>query len=315
MRGGILRSWRALAVSGVLLGGCQSIIGISDYEIDAQLDENSRGGNSTTPGAAGQPDDGEGGSADPPSGGSADMLPDGDGDGGDGGAGGRDSTVECTEVGDCDDTIDCTVDACDDGICTHLADDSLCVPDPGECLTCRVGIGCVAGPAVIEQLLLDPSFDQRSGDWIEDSDSYPSLVVSEPGAQSGMSLAKLGPAPVDATEEEYGDLYQHVTIPEHTSTLELSGYYELTPGAMKPGADYVAAALYELSDTAQPATLFHRWSGSSAAQTTWKSFGYAAPRNEVLAMRGREFTFDLVLRSVGSEYRFDTLRLEATICE
>jgi hypothetical protein len=164
-------------------------------------------------------------------------------------------------------------------------------------------------------LLLDPSFDEQSGDWSEDSDSYPSLVVSQARAQSGTSVAKLGPAPVAATEEEYGDLYQHVTIPENTSNLTLSGYYQLIPGATEAGADYVAAALYEPSDAAKPATLFHRWSGSSGAQTTWKSFDYAAPRDEVLEVRGRRFTFDLVLHTTGSEYRFDTLRLEATICE
>jgi hypothetical protein len=318
MHGGLLRRSGRLALGGLLLSACQSIIGISNYQIDTELDDDSSGGGEPTPSLGGQPNegDGEGEGGDQPSSGSGGNGTDSAGmpTVSEGGAAG-DKSAECSDVAECDDTIDCTVDACDDGVCTHRADDSLCVPTPGECLKCRTAIGCVAAPAMVQQLLLDPSFDEQSGDWVEDSDSYPNIIVTEAGAQSGTNVAKLGPAPVAATEEEYGDLYQYVTIPENTSNLRLSGHYQLTPGATKPGADYVAAAFYKLSGGVLPVTKFHSWQGSSGAQAAWKSFDYTAPRDEVLAMRGQEFTFDLVLHTVGSEYRFDTLKLEATICE
>lgn len=49
---------------------------------------------------------------------------------------GRDGGPVCPPS--CDDDIDCTIDACEDGRCTHEADDSLC---PGE--RCSVMLGCV----------------------------------------------------------------------------------------------------------------------------------------------------------------------------
>lgn len=302
-----------LFVTGLLLGACQTIIGVSGYEIDSTLDEDSSGG--TPVDAEGGRPDGEGGADDRAStGGSAGNDVGGVASVGEGGVGGG-SSAECAADLDCDDTIDCTSDVCAEGVCTHSADDALCVPDTGECLSCQVGIGCVAAPAIIEQLLLDPSFDDDSGDWVEDSDNYANIIFAEAGAQSGTRLARLGPAPVAAKEEEYADLYQIVTIPEGTQSLRLTGYFKLTPGATKPGADYVAAALYKLSGGTMPVSQFHSWAGSIGAQATWQSFSYDASRAEVIAMRGDDFTFDLVAHTMGSVYRFDTLSLEATICE
>jgi hypothetical protein len=315
MRRGLFGSKSSLVVTGLLLGACQTIIGISSYEIDPTLDGDSSGG--TPADAEGGKPDGEGGAGNRPStggGGAGSGEVGGTPPESEGGAGGG-SSVECAKDLDCDDTIDCTADACAEGVCTHTADDALCVPDAGECLSCQLGIGCVAGPVIIEQLLLDPSFDDDSGDWVEDSDNYANITFVEAGAQSGTRIARLGPAPVAATEQEYADLYQIVTIPDGTQSLTLSGYFKLTPGATKPGADYVAAALYELSGGTMPVSQFHSWAGSIGAQATWQGFSYSASRDEVIAMRGNDFTFDLVAHTLGSVYRFDTLSLEATICE
>ena len=51
--------------------------------------------------------------------------------------GGRDGGPVCPPS--CDDDVECTIDACEDGRCTHEADDSLC---PGG--RCSVMLGCTA---------------------------------------------------------------------------------------------------------------------------------------------------------------------------
>lgn len=310
MPGGSSGFGRGLLASGLLLGACQSIIGISSYEIDPSLDAATSGGEPSGNAEGGQPV-GEGGS------GGQDDAGNGHNDAGgmalvEGGAGGG-PHVECDEAAHCDDTIRCTVDTCVDGLCAHSADDTLCVPDAGECMSCKPGIGCVARPAVIEQLLLDPSFDDDSGDWVEDSDNYANIIFVEAGAQSSTRIARLGPAPEGATDEEYADLYQLVTIPEHTQSLTLTGYYKLTPGATQPADDEVAAALYARNGVT-PTSLFHVWLGSGE-QATWKSFSYSAARADVMAMRGNDFTFDLLAHTTGTAFYFDTLRLEASLCE
>jgi hypothetical protein len=312
MPGGSSGFSRGLLVSGLLLGACQSIIGISSYEIDPSLDAeadagepsgSAQGGRTAGEGGAdGRDDAGNGGHDD--AGGVAPV---------EGGTGGS-PHVECDEAADCDDTIDCTVDSCVDGLCAQSADDMLCVPDAGECMSCKPGIGCVARPGTIEQLLLDPSFDDDSGAWEEDSDNYASIIFVDAQAQSGSRLAKLGPAPVAATKQEYADLYQVVSIPANTHGVTLTGFYMLTPGTTKPAEDEVVAALYAINGV-MPSSLFHVWLGSSDAQATWRPFSYSAARDEVMTMRGNDFTFDLLAHTVGTSFYFDTLKLEATLCK
>lgn len=283
-----------LILGACLLGACQTIIGISGYEIDPALDgaagETSASGGDSALG---------GGPSDPGAAGMAGMP---------------EPEPECTTSEDCNDTIGCTVDACEDGTCTHTADRSRCPSEAGECLDCQLNIGCVAVAADVRELLLNPTFDDAKIEWKEYSDNNEGNLFIEEGAQSASRVARFGPAPPPATVEEYADLSQTITIPEHTTSLRLTGYYQLAPGTLQLDEDYAAAALYELGEL-QPASEFHSWAGTSGAQSEWKQFSYDASRSEVEALQGLDVTFDLIAHVRESVYRFDTLSLRATICE
>jgi hypothetical protein len=325
MRGGLLASKYGFFVS-LALGACQSIIGVEKYEIDPSLDESETGGATNNGGAkpsGGKSDGGsnvdlggsggdigEGGEGETPRAGSQNGGT--DAGGAPGGAGG--SAAGCAEPADCDDDIDCTVDACNDGACENTPDTTLCAANNDECVTCQMGIGCVVGDRVVEELLLDPSFDAMTDDWVEDSDNFDNNVFLETGAQSGTRIARFGPAPVNASKQEYADLFQYVTIPESTVRLTFSGYYQLAPGTKKPSADYVVAALYELGGT-DPHTQFHSWAGNGGAEAAWTAFRYEAAQPDIQPMWGATYTLDLVAHTWDSVYRFDTLSLEATVCE
>jgi hypothetical protein len=313
------------------LGACQSIIGVSSYEIDPSLDEaetggvtsdggaNSSGGKSNEGGnvdpGAGGGDIGQGGEAETPRGGSQNGGSDTGGtDAGGAPAGGDGGSGACTKPADCDDAIDCTVDLCRDGACENTPDTTLCVASNDECVTCQAGIGCVVGDSVVQELLLDPSFDAMTDDWVEYSDNFDNNIFMEAGAQSGTHIAKFGPTPLNAAEEEYADLLQYVTIPENTVSLIFSGYYQLAPGTKKPSADYVVAAFYEIGGL-DPYTQFHSWAGNSGAKAAWTAFSYEADQPDIQPMWGEEYTFDLVAHTWDSVYRLDTLSLKATICE
>jgi hypothetical protein len=287
-----------LLLAASWLGACQTIIGISRYEIDPALDGTAGEATGSDAGAGSSTDGGAGGEA-----------------GAAGGATGvPEPTPECTTEEECDDTIGCTVDACEDGVCTHTPERLRCFPEAGECLDCRLGIGCVAAPVVLQELLLDPAFDNAKGEWNEHSDHNERNLFVEEGAQSGTLIARFGPSPTPETVEEYADLSQVITIPEHTSSLRLSGYFRFAPGSQRLATDYAAAAVYELGEI-EPASEFHSWPASSAERAEWQQFSYEAPRDEVLTLQGHELTFDLIAHVHDSVYRFDSLSLEATICE
>jgi hypothetical protein len=326
MRGGLLGSKSGLAVAALTLGACQTIIGISGYEIDRDLDDEGSGGvahdggsmssggkpvgGSNVDAGAGGGEVAEGGHGELPRGGSSNGSG-ADAGGAPGGAGGGGG---CTRPADCDDDIDCTVDSCSDGTCENTPDTTLCVATNDECVTCRAGLGCVVGESMVQQLLLDPSFDESSGDWVEYSDNFDNNIFVEAGAQSGTSIARFGPAPLDAAAREYADLFQYVTIPEHTVSLTFSGHYQLAPGPKKPAAEYVVAGLYEIG-AVDPYTEFHSWAGNSGARAAWTAFSYDADQSDIQSMWGVEYTFDLVARTWDSVYRFDSLSLTATVCE
>jgi hypothetical protein len=317
MRGRSLGSKSGGVVAALALGACQSIIGISSYDIDPSLDDAEIGGASLEGGATGSPSTSNGGG----------LVDAGGGDGGGGQAprggtetggaetGGAPSGGEsgCSDPAECDDGIDCTVDTCDAGVCTSTPDTNLCAATSDECVTCQAGIGCVLGDRVVQELLLDPSFDDMTANWVEYSDNFDNNIFVEAGAQSGARIVKLGPAPLNATKQEYADLLQYVTIPDGTIGLTFSGYYKLAPGTKKPAADYVVAGLYEMGGR-EPFAQFHSWAGDSGAKTAWTAFSYGADRADIQAMWGLEYTFDVVARTWDSVYRLDTLSLQATVC-
>jgi hypothetical protein len=324
MRGGLLKSWSGVCLA-LAIGACSNIIGISSYEIDPSLDEaqagaSSGGGESGTGGggqagenSAGASGNGaatEGGSGNPePGAGGSDAV------GGDSSGGGEPPVIPgCRGAQDCDDEIDCTVDVCAaDGSCNHQADDTTC--DPSRCETCRLGIGCVASDMTTMPLLTDGNFDQASSGWTQDSDRE--NIVTSAMAQSGTRLAQFGPGPgtPDATEQEYDDLYQLVSIPEAAVAVTLTGYYKLTPGQKAPTENKLWAALYQGRDTAYTA-LFFKLDGDLPAKNAWGTpFSYTLSTADLHEIAGLDFSFDIVATLWDSAYQLDSLQLTASVCE
>lgn len=274
-----------------MLSACSTIIGVSDYEIDPALDTTSK-----TSGG----DDG---------GGKGPVIESGAGGNGTGG----EPILGCQGAGDCDDTIECTTDACNAAHeCVHTPKNTVC--DASLCETCQAGIGCVAGPKTTMQMLLDPNFDLDPSEWEESNQSTGVSIVTAAGALSGAKVANFGPGDVTAEDQYYADIFQFVTIPERTIALTLTGSYKLTPGTFLPEDDQVLAAFYEPggTDSFAPLNFFEATAGAQAA---WKTFTYNAPKAKVAMMSGNEYTFDLVAYVWDSVFQFDSLQLNATVCQ
>lgn len=301
-----------------LLGACSNLIGLSDYKVDPSLDP-SAGGASTSDGGksslGGEPASaGEPGSAGDPG-----QPVGGSNSGGTNAAGGESGAgngpAECTSSADCDDTIDCTQDACDaDGKCTHTLNDLVC--DSTRCEVCQAGIGCVAREKTEMQMLVDQNFDDNSADWDQTSDTFKQNIFTDPKAETPMMLARFGPAAANATEAEYADLLQYVTIPETIAALTLKGYYKVLPGTQHTAEeDYVVAGLWDLDGSIKPFAQFHSFHANDGAVPEWKAFSYSLSAKQIKQIAGNEYSFDLVANAWDSVYQFDTLELNATICK
>lgn len=317
MRAGLLGSWSSWLLPAALLGACSNIIGISSYEIDPSLDPESEGG-SPSGGKNSVPEAGQAGqgATDPLGGGGA------AGQGGDapgpagathGGAGGEPG---CESPSDCDDGIACTVDACgSDGSCSHTPDDTACDADPGECLTCVTGVGCLAAPSSTVELLLDANLDERTGDWNEImfDNAQPSIVAIDGMAHTPSYSAMLLPT-ASTTVQAYIDLLQYVTIPLGTVQLRLSGYTKQLRGSFDPAEDYAIAGLYVAGGSTQLLE-FTAWYGDEPAIPAWTAFEFVAANNALSRVVGEEVTFDIFGYTFDSTFYFDTLSLQATVCE
>ena|GEM_PF-4108762 len=309
-----------LVVSG--LSACSTIIGISDYEIDPSLgvagkaadggDDSGGKGAGIEAGAGGDDTGGKGGASGAGGTGATSGTGATGGLAGMGGMGGDPTPAGCQSAGECDDTIDCTTDTCNaKHECVHTPKDTLC--DASNCETCQAGIGCVAGDTVITQILLDADFDSADADWTDVlSDGVSVQTVT--GAKSGTKVAKFGPGDITADEQYYADLLQWVTIPEGTVSLTLTGYYKLVPGTFMAADDYVVAAFYEDGAT-KPFTQFHSFEATEGAQKEWYPFTHTAPKADVLMMGGTEYTFDLVAHLWDTTFQFDSLQLNASVCQ
>ncbi len=331
MRGGLLRSWSGL-LALVLLGACSNIIGISSYEIDPSLGEGgkaatgggskgggpSHAGDATGGGSIGgsvvTPSGGKGGD----SGGSNGVA--GEGDGGQAGA----PPSACNVKADCNDTIDCTDDTCNpDGTCTHAPDQTACTPAAGNCAVCTEGIGCVETPGKVEELLLDPGFDLKSGDWIDLRDRLPVSIVTDATAHTPGNSVRLGPVGNNATEQGFTDLSQQITIPKNAVSLVASGYFKLTPGTVgglqrDANDDYATLTLFSLADATSNFTRYvdyNRWDGFDAPQTEWKAFSYTTSKKVLELVREQDVTLDLLTETWDSRFLFDSLSLKVTTCE
>lgn len=304
-----------------LLGACSNLIGLSDYQVDSSLDgsagspSTSNGGEpSTGNGNAGEPSTAGAGEAGQPAGG-APNTGGASPAGGEGGAGTE--QTPCKSSLDCDDTIDCTEDACGkDGKCTHALNDKAC--DGARCEVCAAGIGCVAGKKDEMQLLLDASFDDMSGEWSQKSATFNNKnIFVNALAQSPTMIAKFGPAAKNATEAEYADLLQIVTIPDGTVALTLKGYYKVAPGTLhKNDDDYVVTGLWDIGGASiMPFAQFHAFNAQDGAEPAWKAFSYSLTDKQAKLVAGNDYTFDLVANAWDSTYQFDTLELNATVCQ
>lgn len=322
---------------GALASACSALIGLDDYAIDPSLDSqggsaarSAGGGAAQSAGGAagdgaqaggvgGEPRETNGGAAGDTSSAGKSGSVSAAGEGGAAGAGG--AATDCATL--CDDDIDCTVDSCAvDGQCVHAPDSALCDADADECVTCELGIGCVASPATVTQILNDPNLDVNSDDWsedIRDAELQDFIINPDPAAHSAPNAAWWLPAAADATGQAYADLIQGISLPLQTKALRLSGVYELRPGVIAPNKDYAVAGLFR---GATEVLAFHTWRASDGAAPSWTSFEYQASATKLtnlLAMLAEDpdlsITFDIYGEMWDSEFRFDTLSLEAVSCE
>lgn len=336
-----------------LLGACSNIIGISSYEIDPALDEGAGGSTSQGGKKGGDPEGGNPSAGDETGGssvGGSVVVPGGNaGQGGDSGGSGGSSAGQGGDNGgsnglagekgdggqagappsgcvpaDCDDGIACTIDTCGgDGACTHTADDTACSPLAGNCATCTVGIGCVEVAGTVKELLLDPGFDLKSGDWIDYRDGLPASIVADAAAQTPGNSVRLGPAPNNATVQGFTDLSQEISIPANAISLVVSGYFKLTPGTLDAplrdaNEDYTTLTLFSLADDNGDFTRYvdyHEWDGFHAAQATWKAFSYTTSKTVLAKVLDQDVTLDLVTETWDSRFLFDSLSLKVTTCE
>ncbi|HEY6079041.1 MAG TPA: hypothetical protein VIW29_09575 [Polyangiaceae bacterium] len=313
---------------GLVLGGlacsCSALIGLDDYEIEPSLDaqggsaEPSAGGSAAGDGAqaggnGGVPSKSDGGAAGDP------------GSAGEGGTAGVSGAVGAGGTGcdtSCDDDIECSVDSCVEGKCVHTPSSALCDADDDECVTCELGIGCVARLATVTQILSDPHFDLNSGDWsqdIRDNDAQDFIINPDPTAHSAANAAWWMPAPADAIGQAYADLIQVIELPLQTKVLRLSGVYELTAGVLAPSDDYATAGIFR---GATELVEFHTWRGSAGAKASWTTFEYRAPPDQLASLLETladdpdfGITFDIFGETWDSKFGFDTLSLEAVGCE
>jgi hypothetical protein len=329
---GLFRSWSGLGVM-LALAACSNIIGISSYEIDPALDSEGNGGSTSTGGSktpigdGGEPvmsSGGEGNAGKTSSGGktgqgaepgTAGALAMGaaPGMGGAPSLGGEPPVSGCQTALDCDDEIACTTDACNaSGQCTHTPKNSAC--DASNCETCKAGIGCVSSGKMTLPLLLNAKFDDVSNlDWSNQSDRE--NIVKSAAAPSPPNLASFGPAPNNAADQEYGDLFQYVTIPEGLVDLALTVSYTVSPGTKAPADDAVWMALYEPGATKYTA-IFHTWEANDGAKPTFgQPVVYHAPKADLPELDGQEFTFDIVASTWDTVFQFDSLDLTATVCQ
>lgn len=294
----------SMALAAAVLLGCQTIIGIADYEIEPTLGQGAGGDSAAGAGGEHLADAGERSPAGGPGGGAGEP----------GMAGSGGSFSGCRKDLDCDDTIPCTDDRCGlDGICQHLAKQELCVSTHGNCLRCELGLGCVQAPTELRELLRDGSFDLDEGAWLWEIEEHGEPIVAEPDAHSGGRAVRMGPSLASGVQA-YADVSQRLVIPKNTQSLQLSGYYQVEPGPTKPGEDSVYGACFDVVDDDLVAN-FYDWSASGGEQNTWKAFSHSASRSDVLEMWETEYAFALVAYTTGSAFRFDSLSLQATVCE
>ena len=324
MRRGWTVCWSGLA-SVVALAACSNIIGIDGYAIDPALDGDGGGASAGPKGTGGelplaQGGDGSSGAGGIPAGGAGGPDAGGSAVGGEAGAAGAPPTSGCQSAQDCDDTIDCTTDTCGaDGQCVHSADDTVCTPATGMCSHCKLGIGCVDAAPQEQELLLDPSFDQNVGDWVEYSDTFSFNISADASAHSASNLVKFGPARAKADEREFAGVYQEVYIPPGTIKLTVSGWYKMLPGSLtgeRPAAgDYVTLTLFGLDADVTRYVDYHEWAGSQAKQTTWTRFTYDTSKSKLAKVLGLDVSLDLVCETWDTLYYFDSLSLTASVCE
>lgn len=235
----------------------------------------------------------------------------GEGGGGDGSTG----TPGCKLVSDCDDGIACTVDRCNlNHSCSHSADSSLCAAGPGECQACDAKVGCVSRSTTNVELLLDKDFDQLSGIWKEASVTYGYTIFSSQYADTPDYLVELGPADLDAFEQEHATMSQTFVLPAGTQKLTFSGQYQLSPGGTQLDIEDSTRVALHLGTNASEAYLFNVWLGVEPAIHFWKGFNYEVAAAELKPLLGKKARLEFEANTWDTIFDFDSVSLEATVC-
>ncbi len=309
-----------------LAGGCASILGLSACEsADKPGSSSGVSAGETAGGAEGSAGTEGGSEGENPAfelGGQSQGGTAGNASGGDAtlaGAGGEaiggGPSVGCQSQTDCDDDISCTVDRCDArGNCVHVANSSLCASQPGECLACQVGAGCVARALTTTELLQDKDFDLLNDSWYEYSANNLYTIFPYEFAHTAPNIVQLGPTPLDVLSQEYSLMSQMVVIPQGTQKLTLAGRYQLYPGgtSLDIHDDTRVAVLAGSSQT--EVFLFNVWLGVQPETIFWKAFSYEATRAELTSVLGKQARLEFEARSWDTLFVFDTVSLQATVC-
>jgi hypothetical protein len=236
----------------------------------------------------------------------------------------------CIVNGDCNDGLSCTNDTCNgSGACEHEPDDSAC-EDSGD--VCQVNM-CVAGMGCTPvdnrdsvSILVDGAFDSPSGAWLEHSDLYYTLIVPQ-GYAGSTVLANTPPqyAWLGGAYEEFSEVYQLVTVPSGTQTLDLTFYnYRDTDSGLPDDYNIMGASLLAYDGTLLYD--FVLW-GNQDAPGEWERF----PATGTASVDARDWVgtdvylyfWALIGPAMGSganqtgisSFFLDTVSLTATVCE
>jgi hypothetical protein len=190
----------------------------------------------------------------------------------------------------------------------------LCEAGPGECQACERGVGCVARATTTAELLLDKDFDELSGVWKEASATYFYTIFPSQYADTPDYLVELGPADLDALEQEHATMSQTFVLPAGTQKLTFSGQYQLYPGGTQLDIEDSTRVALHLGANASEAYLFNVWLGVEPGVQFWKGFSYEASSAELAVLLGKKTRLEFEANTWDTVFDFDSLSLKATVC-
>ncbi len=158
--------------------------------------------------------------------------------------------IDCVDNSGCDDGIACTTDTCTDGVCENTPKDSACADSGDVCSPslCVADVGCqVVDISVDSELLVDGNLDSLSPNWQQASSSGYYIVSADTSIDPDNApiLAETSPyfAWLGGVPGEFSEIFQRVSLPEGTISLQLSFYYRIASSVTTDDFDVAGARL------------------------------------------------------------------------